>query len=340
MRRASLIRAGADQSIRAGADRPILATVWPVAAEPPPDDAPAGLGWDTPWRVRIIAALAFTIVALVATARAGEREREHARRASHREASESPRALLARQLADEAASIDRALVTVNERLAAIEPARVRRLGAAYRVLRADPDDAMATARRRAAVRVVIERDATERKLLVEEAARLRDAADRTGKDATRIPELELPPPIDRPARGAIVRRFGTLQHDRSRATLSRRGVDFEVELHAQVVAPADGVVRYAGPIRGLDTGVILDHGSYVTVIGKLGEVAVPVGAPVSRGDRLGRADRHRVYLELRVKLGPGGRPLDPESALNHADAPAPHAHSRSSTKPQNRAAPR
>jgi len=74
-------------------------------------------------------------------------------------------------------------------------------------------------------------------------------------------------------------------------------------------------VRYAGPIRGLDQGVILDHGGYLTVIGKLGELALPVGAPIAAGDRIGRAARHRVYLEVRVKLGPGGLPIDPEPLL-------------------------
>jgi murein DD-endopeptidase MepM/ murein hydrolase activator NlpD len=61
--------------------------------------------------------------------------------------------------------------------------------------------------------------------------------------------------------------------------------------------------------------VIVDHGSYLTVIAKLGELAVPAGAPVSRGDRLGRAARHRVYFEVRVELGPGGLPIDPEPLL-------------------------
>ena len=82
-----------------------------------------------------------------------------------------------------------------------------------------------------------------------------------------------------------------------------------------MTAPADGIVRYAGPIRGLDHGVILDHGDYLTVVAKLADPALPVGAHVARGDRLGRAARHRVYLELRAKAGPGGLPIDPEPYL-------------------------
>jgi len=78
-------------------------------------------------------------------------------------------------------------------------------------------------------------------------------------------------------------------------------------------------VRYAGPIRGLDHGVILDHGDYVTVLGKLGDLALPVGMHLARGTRIGRAARHRVYFEVRVKLGPGGLPIDPEPLLLRAD---------------------
>jgi len=71
-------------------------------------------------------------------------------------------------------------------------------------------------------------------------------------------------------------------------------------------------VRYAGPIRGLDDGIILDCGEFYTVIAKLADLAVPVGAPIHRGDRIGHAARYRVYFEVRVKLGPGGLPIDPE----------------------------
>jgi len=111
-------------------------------------------------------------------------------------------------------------------------------------------------------------------------------------------------------------------------------------------------VRYAGPIRGLDQGVIIDCGDFIAVIGKLGEVAAPVGAPIAAGDRLGRAARHRVYLEIRVKLGPGGLPIDPEPLLAGAGirapahpasdmrrAPPPTAHAASPTARASSAAP-
>jgi murein hydrolase activator len=264
----------------------------------PPDDHAEALIEPllTIWRVRVILAIGFTAFALVATAYA------------------DPRDDLSQQLADEAAAIDRALATVTDKLRDADTTRRLRAAAALRALDARTDP-MATARRRAAARLLLDRDLVERRLLADEAAQLRAAATRTEADAGKVATLELPPLLEKPARGSIARSFGTIKHDRSKTTLARRGIDLDVDARAPVRAPADGVVRFAGPIRGLESGVILDHGNYLTVIAKLGELAVPVGARVATGDRLGRAARHRVYLEVRVKLGPGGRPIDPEPLL-------------------------
>lgn len=239
----------------------------------------------------------------------------------------APRAVLARQLADETASIERALAAVGDKLAGAERARTLRLAAAIRAARAAPgDDAAAVARRRAAARVLLERDRGERALLADEAVRLRGARDRVAEEVARLPAIALPDQLARPAPGKIVRHFGMLAHERSGATLSRRGIDLDVDEHGPVVAPAAGTVRYAGPIRGLDHGVIVDCGDYLTVIAKLADLALPVGAPIAAGDRLGRAARHRVYLEVRVKLGPGGLPIDPEPLLERPEPRAPASH--------------
>jgi septal ring factor EnvC (AmiA/AmiB activator) len=219
---------------------------------------------------------------------------------------------IAQQLADEAATIDRTLATVIEKLATADLERSRRLAGAYRALRTPANDPASSARRRAAVRMLVSRDLFERQLLADELAQLEAAKLRVGSDRKRVAELALPIELERPAKGTIARRFGMFDHDRSRTKLSRRGIDIEVEPTSLVVAPADGVVRYAGPIRGLDNGIVIDHGNVFTVTAKLGELSVPMGVPVKRGDRIGRAARHRVYVEVRAKIGAGGLPIDPE----------------------------
>jgi septal ring factor EnvC (AmiA/AmiB activator) len=236
------------------------------------------------------------------------------------EVERDPRTAIADQINAESDTITKTLATVTEKLSAADQTRLKRLRAAYRILHtplgpeSTADQRMAAARRRAAAKLLLERDAAERGLLADETAHLKSAQQATADAATHVPTIAMPAELSRPARGSIARRFGTFEHE-SHAQLSRRGIDLDVDQHAPASAPADGIVRYAGPIRGLDHGVILDHGDYYTVIAKLSELAIPAGTHVVRGDRLGRAARHRVYFEVRVKLGPGGLPVDPEPLL-------------------------
>jgi murein hydrolase activator len=242
---------------------------------------------------------------------------------AHAQAVDDPHTALVEQVGAELQTIDKTLATVNDKLSAAEGARLARVRAAYRILRApladdaSPSDRMASARRRAAARLLLERDREERTLLANEAKALHAARETTVVASDKVPTVALPESLLQPVRGSIAREFGTIFHERSKATLSRRGIDFDVEASAAVVAPADGVVRYAGVMRGLDHGVILDHGDYFTVVAKLAEVAIPVGTKVTRGDRIGRAARQRVYLEVRAKVGPGGLPIDPQPLLAH-----------------------
>ena len=97
--------------------------------------------------------------------------------------------------------------------------------------------------------------------------------------------------------------------------MSRWGLEIDVPARADARAISDGTVRYAGPIRGLDLGVIVDHGSFVSVVAHLGQLRTHAGDAVRRGAVLGSALDTRVHLEIRVEVGPGGRPIDPETVL-------------------------
>lgn len=237
------------------------------------------------------------------------------------EAKPDAKAALADQLAQEMTTLAKTLETVKSKLSDADAQRLRRVRAAYRILHApvtadaSPSDRMSSARRRAAARMLLERDRDERSLLATETQQL-ESAEVTMRTATaRLPEVALPESVLRPVKGTVARHFGAYQHEHSKATLSRHGLDFECDDGAPVNAPADGTVRYAGPIRGLDNGIILDHGDYLTVVAKLDTVTLAVGTKVARGDRIGHAARHRVYFEVRAKVGPGGLPIDPEPLL-------------------------
>ena len=265
--------------------------------------------------MRRLSALAI-VLALAATADANRHRRAGSRlQASGVREEVDPRLAIEKQIADEADVLGRTIATVNEKLAMADAARLTRVRAAVRAIEVTDDDRMATARRRAGARMLLERDAAERGLLADEVARLQSAQTRVAAAQGELVNLVMPSALAHPAAGTVARAFGPFEHDRTHAKLTRHGIDLDVDDHAPVVAPADGVVRYAGPIRGLDFGAILDHGTYFTVVAKLGELALPVGAHVARGDRLGRAAHHRVYFEVRVKVGPAGLPVDPEPLL-------------------------
>lgn len=205
-----------------------------------------------------------------------------------------------------------------------EATRAARARAAYKLLRGagspmtvTPERRAAVARSRATARLLLARDRAEATQLADEAALLQAAIARIDADRAAAATIARPAPgsLARPVRGDIARRFGTLEHERTRATLSRRGLDFDVADDAPVVAPADGVVRYAGPMRGLDHGIILDHGTSISILAKLDPIAFAHGATISRGTVIGHAARRRVYFEVRLPVGPGGTPIDPEPLL-------------------------
>lgn len=214
----------------------------------------------------------------------------------------------------------RTRITVDLKRDELRAARARRTRAAYKLLRAgaapswvEPDERMATARRRAAARWLLARDQREEALLVDEAALLAAAEarltiDRAAADTAPLPPMDLQAPVA----GRVARAFGPFEHERSRATLTRRGLDFEVAEAADVRPVADGVILYAGPIRGLEHGLVIDHGNYVSVLGKLAPTSLHIGDTVSREDVVAQPARRRVYVEVRVKVGPGGVPVDPQ----------------------------
>ncbi len=87
-----------------------------------------------------------------------------------------------------------------------------------------------------------------------------------------------------------------------------RGLTFEPEPRARIVAPANGRVAYAGPFRSYGNVVILDHGQgWSTVVTHLASLTVARGQLIRRGLPLGRAaaESPRVTVELRRE----GRPV-------------------------------
>lgn len=219
------------------------------------------------------------------------------------------------------ASVDKTLglldTTWSERSTEVE----QRVRALYKLARAgqaglwlDPAQRTTRVHWRAAARRILRRDLRELDLLREELAvahRAEALFQQVEPGAAGPAERSLV----RPVPGRITSTFGTYRHAASRATLSRRGVEMRTRPAAPIHAVATGTVRFAGTLRGLDQAVVIDHGSYTSVTGRLGRVQVSVGQEVGPGQAMGEAAGDRVYLEIRLDVGPGGEPLDPAPLL-------------------------
>ena len=101
-----------------------------------------------------------------------------------------------------------------------------------------------------------------------------------------------------PVIGQVVTGLGEV----SASGVRSRGLTFAVRPGAQVIAPAGGRIRFAGPFRGYGGIVIIDHGGgWTTLVRGLGKVTARVGQLMVQGSPIGRAgtDRPQVTVELR-----------------------------------------
>ncbi len=210
-------------------------------------------------------------------------------------------------------------------------ARAARVRAAYQVLRprtelgGTVDGWLASARRRAASRYLLARAQREERLLADESTRLAAATARVTAEFDTALALDAPAAtvtgLRWPVEGAvsIAASPGPWVHAASGATLARRGVELTVASHATALAPGGGTVRYAGPIRGLGLGGIIDHGvdhgGVWTGVARLGAVVVRRGEHVAARAPLGTAADRALAVEVRLPLGPGGTPVAPASFL-------------------------
>lgn len=127
--------------------------------------------------------------------------------------------------------------------------------------------------------------------------------------------LAAPPRLQPPTDGAPLVVFGV-----PTPAGSSRGVAWAMESGAEVRSPADGVIEFAGPVRGYGVVLILQaSGGYHVVLAGLSAAEGGVGRQVAAGDVIGRMPETgeaspEVYLELRRN----GQPVNPGPFLNSA----------------------
>jgi septal ring factor EnvC (AmiA/AmiB activator) len=112
-----------------------------------------------------------------------------------------------------------------------------------------------------------------------------------------------------PARGDILHGFG----DDDPLGGKTRGLTIKTRVGAQVVAPADGEVVFAGPFRGYGRLLIIAAGGdYHALLGGLDRIDAEVGQSVLAGEPVGTMPGSpkgapNLYFELRRK----GQPINP-----------------------------
>ncbi|MBQ2858849.1 MAG: peptidoglycan DD-metalloendopeptidase family protein [Alphaproteobacteria bacterium] len=112
--------------------------------------------------------------------------------------------------------------------------------------------------------------------------------------------------LNLPVRGRVVVKFG----EKTALGLNSDGWRVRTRGDALVMAPADGVVKFADSFRGFGRVVIMSHkNGYNTVMTNLGDIDVMLEQEVLAGEPIGRMnpDKPEMYLEVRR----GNKAVDP-----------------------------
>jgi septal ring factor EnvC (AmiA/AmiB activator) len=109
--------------------------------------------------------------------------------------------------------------------------------------------------------------------------------------------------------GRLTARFG----DPAWSNGPREGFAWKASGGSPVLAPAAGIVDYAGPLK--DYGVVLilrTGGAYHLVLAGLGAADAVAGQAVAAGEPIGRTGDAGPASALSLEMRKGGEPVDPE----------------------------
>lgn len=113
-----------------------------------------------------------------------------------------------------------------------------------------------------------------------------------------------------PARGPVVTRFG----ERSALGLRSQGISVATRGGAQIVAPYDGRIVFAGPFRRYGQLLIIAHGEgYHTLLAGFASIDGVVGQWLLAGEPVGKMGQQESQRkpELYIELRQNGEPMNP-----------------------------
>lgn len=172
---------------------------------------------------------------------------------------------------------------------------------------------MAQARAAHEAELAAQAEAKEKQIAAQQAAQDADKASREAA-ATRPVRGDRPfsqahGRLPYPARGRVVEAFGQ-SNDVGHVA---KGITIQTRKGAQVIAPFDGQVVFAGPFRGYGLLLIIEHSEgYHTLLAGMAQVDCTVGQRLAAGEPVGVMGQDddakpKLYVELRHS----GQPVNP-----------------------------
>jgi septal ring factor EnvC (AmiA/AmiB activator) len=116
-----------------------------------------------------------------------------------------------------------------------------------------------------------------------------------------------------PAMGRVVTRYG----EELSKGISSKGITIQTRNQAQVIAPFDGSVLFAGPFRGYGNLILIEHGKgYTSLLAGMNDIDCEVGQMLLAGEPVGlmpSSGQARLYMEIRKD----NHPINPQSWLKN-----------------------
>ena len=114
-----------------------------------------------------------------------------------------------------------------------------------------------------------------------------------------------------PVRGKLVVRYG----EKTALGLKSDGWRIRTNGNSLVMAPADGVIKFADSFRGFGKVIIMSHkNGYNTVMTNMGTINALVGQEVLAGEPIGRMNENRPEMYMEVRRG--DKSVDPYNLFN------------------------
>ncbi len=118
--------------------------------------------------------------------------------------------------------------------------------------------------------------------------------------------------LSRPARGPVVTAF---KQELSKGVVSN-GIDIKTASNAQIIAPYDGTVIFAGPFKNFANLVIIDHGDgYTSLLSGLGDTDAEVGQTLLAGEPVGTMPKDGS-MKLHMEIRKNNHPVNPTDWLS------------------------